>query len=113
MAGGPGDDVARHFAFVITRDAADQVNRLWQEQSESMVREPVRPMLWTTENGPFAFEIPPEQDALLSEEEREKIAGLCRQAIIDRCTVDSRDLKGLILGHAREGINFFDYFKSE
>lgn len=112
MAGGPSDDVARHLAFVITRDAADQAN-IWANeylsQEGSLVTDPIRPQLWSAEKGPFSFEVPPEQRSMLTEIQMGVLRDLCRKAVKQRIADDPRDLVGLIVGHARIGKNFFDY----
>jgi hypothetical protein len=109
-AGGPGDDVARHFAYGVTQDAAELVNRWWNESNFSMVRDPVIARPWTNESGPFSFELDGNKAALLSADEKAEIRHLCTRAVKQRIADDSRDLGALIIGHARIGQNFFDYF---
>jgi hypothetical protein len=98
---------AEEVALRITREAASEVNRRWNESGGqgSLATDPVRVLGY-----PFKFEIPVEQAALLTEEQKQTIAGWCREAIAQRLDGSEQNLGGLIVGYAKQGHDFFDEF---
>ena len=99
---------AKEVALRITQEAATEVNERWKKSGGqgSLATDPVRP-----HDYPFKFEIPVEQAALLSEEQKQIIAGWCREAIAQRLDGSEQNLGGLIVGYAKQGHDFFDVFE--
>lgn len=108
---GYADGQAQHFANTIKIGAAQLVNQKWNETGHR-VTDPVSPGHWHGGTGPFTFEFNHEQGMQLTDEEKDQVREMCKEAV-KQMIVDNagQDLAALIVGHARQGENFFDYFR--